>query len=53
MFNEIHSGYIAVIRVISIFGFAYSYYQKYGNNNNNNNEIINGKDIINIDKAKI
>ena len=52
--NVIHSGYIAIFGKITIFGFAYSYYQKHGDNNSNtNNDKINGIDIRNIDKAKI
>ena len=27
--NKIHSGYIAIFGIITIFGFAYSYYQKW------------------------
>ena len=32
--NEIQSGYIAVFVVLTIFGFAYSYFQKYSDNKN-------------------
>ena len=49
--NEIHSGYIAIIGLITIYGFIYSYYKKYGNNNINDN--INGIDIKYTDTAKI
>ena len=49
--TEIHSGYFAIFGVISLFGFAYSYDQKYGTNNINDN--INGIDIMNMDRAKI
>ena len=49
--TEIRSGYYAIFGVISIFVFAYSYYEKYGKSNFNDN--INGIDIMNIDKAKI
>ena len=54
IFNEIHSGYVAIFGVISVLGIAYTYYQKCGNNNDNNiiNK-INGRDIMDIDKAKI
>ena len=47
--NEIQSGYIALFVVLTIFGFAYSYFQKYSDNKNDN---IKGIDIMNIDKAK-
>ena len=55
IFNEIHSGYVAVFSIIGIFGFVYSYYQKYGNKkfNNEKNNNINGIDIMDIDKVYI
>ena len=54
LFNEIHSGYVAIFGVISVLGIGYSYYLKCGNNNDNNiNNNINGIDIIDIDKEKI
>ena len=48
--SEIHSGYYAIAGIVTMVGFSYSYFQKHGNNNDNN---FNGKDIMNIDKAKI
>ena len=54
IFNEIQSGFVAIFGLISILGFAYSYYQKCGYNNDNNiNNNINGLDIMDIDKAKL
>ena len=54
VYNEIHSGSVAMFGAISVLGIAYSYYQKCGNNNDNNiNNNINGIDIMDIDKAKI
>ena len=53
IFNEIHSGYVAIFGVISVLGIGYSYYQKCGNNDDNNiNNNINGIDIMDTDKAK-
>ena len=54
IFNEIHSGYVAIFGVISVLGIGYNYYQKCGKNNdkNNNNNNINGIDIMDIGKAK-
>ena len=48
--NEIHSGFIVLGGANSLFGIGYSYSQSSGNNKDNN---INGKNIMNIDKAKI
>ena len=54
IFNEIHSGYVAIFGVISVSGIGYSSYHKCGYNNDNNiRNNINGIDIMDIEKAKI
>ena len=54
IFNEIHSGFVAVFGVISILGFAYSYCQKYGSKNNNDdiNDIDRDHAKINLRNGK-